>query len=186
MAEPPIDLTHLNGRLGIDMRGMVSAYHGENKCMRNQLSDKFDEVEQDYLSYHSLYGSLLSSGDPDCNSANEMCWFDNFKTGAEMPELSQKLLYDEPQIVSILFGKIFTIRLSLEKQSRVATRYVEEDRTRIDKELLMKKLLQTLSEADLARTLHQQLSELARRNRKSREEMAEMFVRLSGDMHALR
>ena len=152
--------------------------------MRNQLSDKFDEVEQDYLGYHSFYGSLLSAGDTD--SSSDSCWFDSFKTGAELPDLSQKLLYDEPQLVSTLFGKVFTVRLSLELKSKIATRFVEENRTIIDKELLTKKLLQMLSEADLARTLHQQLSELARRNRKTREEMAEMFVRLSGDMQALR
>ena len=52
-------MSHLEGRLGIDMHYLVTSYHGEGKNLRNQLSDKFDEVEQDFLSYHSLYSSLL-------------------------------------------------------------------------------------------------------------------------------
>ena len=33
--EPPADLSHLNGRLGVDMRNLVASYHGEGKNMRN-------------------------------------------------------------------------------------------------------------------------------------------------------
>lgn len=56
----------------------------------------------------------------------------------------------------------------------------------MDKELLTKKLLETLSDADLARTLHQILSDLGRKNRKTKEEIAELFVRLSGDLDSVK
>ena len=61
-----------------------------------------------------------------------------------------------------------------------------EDRSCLDRNLLQTKLLETLSEADLARSLHQSLSELGRRHKKSKEDIADMFVRLSGDLDALR
>ena len=50
----------------------------------------------------------------------------------------------------------------------------------------MSKLLEALSEGDLARTLHQFLSELARKHKKSKEDIADMFIRLSGDLEALK
>lgn len=46
------DMSNLTGRLGINLSKLVRAYHGNSKSLRNQLSDKFDEIEQDYLSYH--------------------------------------------------------------------------------------------------------------------------------------
>ena len=47
--------------------------------MRNQLSDKFDEVERDYLAYHQLYDSLLVT---DSEIAP---WNETYKLGVELP-----------------------------------------------------------------------------------------------------
>ena len=87
--EPQSDLSHLEGRLGIDMHYLVTSYHGEGKNMRNQLSDKFDEVEQDFLSYHSLYSSLLCESPAETQLyKKEERWFDSYRTGTCLPSLS--------------------------------------------------------------------------------------------------
>ena len=82
-------------------------------------------------------------------------------------------------MVGQLFGKVFSVKLSqlpfnpAHRKQNIHKREVFEDRSRLDKELLTQKLLETLSEADLARTLHQILSDLGRKHRKSKEEIAE-------------
>ena len=79
------DLTSLKGRLGVDLSGLLKSYHGETLSRRNQLSDKFDELEQDYLTLHQVYQGLLAS-ESDTNPT----WYVNYKQGTDLPQLSEK------------------------------------------------------------------------------------------------
>ena len=93
-------------------------------------------------------------------------------------------------MVSNLFGKVYSVKLSKLKfnrpQHRQYKRYVSEDRSRISKDQLVRKTFEALSEADLARVLHRQLTQLASKHRKSKEEVADLFVRLSGDLDSVK
>lgn len=144
-------------------------------------------MEQDYLTCHSHFSSLLVT------ESETAPWYESYSLGAELPELSQKQLYENPDLVSQLFGSAYSVRLTpLARYSssfqdvKEHRRTVREDRGRLDQHLLNKALFGALSEMDLARNLHQTLSELARKNKKSKEDIAELFIRFSGDLDALR
>ena len=61
-----------------------------------------------------------------------------------------------------------------------------EDRSKLKVDLLQQKLSETMTESDLARCLHFILSEMARKYKKTIEEVSDSFVKLSGDLDALK
>ena len=63
---------------------------------------------------------------------------------------------------------------------------MSEERAKLKTEFIASKLTETMTEGDLARCLHYILSETAHRYRKSLEEVADAFVKLSGDLDAIK